>query len=309
MSEHALPHNDADLEAYLHPEGSTHAHALTIQQALTAAQTLGLPRLDAQVLLLHALSREPHDRAWLLAHSDEVLTSVIQEAFASYVQRRLNTEPVAYITGHKEFFGLRLHVDARVLDPRADTETLVEWALSSLADVPAPTVVDLGTGSGAIALALKHARPDAQLSAVDASAVALAVAQANAQQLGLAMTFHHGSWLAPFGAPHAAPPVLFDAIVSNPPYVASDDAHLAALKHEPLSALASGHDGLDDIRLIVRQASQHLKPGGWLLLEHGFDQAHAVQTLLSNQGFQAVQSRPDIAGILRCTGGQWPTVK
>ena len=113
----------------------------TIQQTLTAAQTLGLPRLDAQVLLLHALGREPHDRAWLLAHSDEVLTSVIQEAFASYVQRRLNTEPVAYITGHKEFFGLRLHVDARVLDPRADTETLVEWALSCLADVPAATVV------------------------------------------------------------------------------------------------------------------------------------------------------------------------
>jgi len=249
--------------------------APTVQQALTGAQTLGLPRLDAQVLLLHALGREPHDRAWLLAHNDDVLPTAIQEVFARFVQRRLNTEPVAYITGHKEFFGLRLQVDARVLDPRADTETLVEWALSCLADTPAPSVVDLGTGSGAIALALKHARPDAQLSAVDASADALEVAQANAQRLELAVTFHHGSWLAPFEAPHASQPVLFDAIVSNPPYVANDD----------------------------------LKPGGWLLLEHGFDQAHAVQTLLSNQGFEAVQSRPDIAGILRCTGGQWPTVK
>jgi release factor glutamine methyltransferase len=309
MSEHTSSHNDANLVADLQPEGKAHAHATTLQQALTGAQTLGLPRLDAQVLLLHALGREPHDRAWLLAHSDDVLTSAIQETFANYVQRRLGNEPAAYITGHKEFFGLRLHVDARVLDPRADTETLVEWALSCVADVPAPTVVDLGTGSGAIALALKHARPDAQLSAVDASADALAVAQANAQNLGLAVAFHHGSWLAPFEAPNTDRRSLFDAIVSNPPYVASDDAHLAALKHEPLSALASGHDGLDDIRVIVRQASQHLKPGGWLLLEHGFDQAHAVQTLLSNQGFQAVQSRPDIAGILRCTGGQWPTVK
>jgi release factor glutamine methyltransferase len=282
---------------------------LTVQQALNAAQTLGLPRLDAQVLLLHALGRETHDRAWLLSHNGDVLPASAQAMWHGFVQRRLGTEPVAYITGCKEFFGLRLEVDARVLDPRADTETLVEWALSCLADKPAPRVVDLGTGSGAIALALKHTRPDAQLSAVDASADALNVAQANAHQLGLTVAFHHGSWLSPFESPQAEPPVLFDAIVSNPPYVASDDGHLAALTHEPLSALASGHDGLDDIRHIVRQAKHHLKPGGWLLLEHGFDQAHAVQTLLGNQGFESVQSRPDIAGILRCTGGQWPTVK
>jgi release factor glutamine methyltransferase len=172
-----------------------------------------------------------------------------------------------------------------------------------LADVPAPQVVDLGTGSGAIALALKHTRADATVLAVDASTDALAVASVNAERLGLAVGFQHGSWLSPL-ASH-----MFDAIVSNPPYVASDDAHLAALKHEPLSALASGVDGLDDIRSIVRQASQHLQPGGWLLLEHGYDQAHAVQALLGNQGFVNVQSRPDLAGILRCTGGQWPTVK
>ena len=275
----------------------------TVAQAVAWAQTLGLLRLDAQVLLLHALGRAPQDRAWLLAHGDDPLEAPVPTTFARYAQRRLNTEPVAYITGRKEFFGLTLQVDPRVLDPRADTETLVEWALSCLADTPSPDVVDLGTGSGAIALALKHARPDAQVSAVDASADALVVAIMNAERLALPVEFRHGSWLAPLNGR------TFDAVVSNPPYVASDDAHLAALKHEPLSALASGHDGLDDIRLIVREATQHLKPMGWLLLEHGYDQAHAVQTLLGNQGFVNVQSRPDFAGILRCTGGQWPTVK
>lgn len=276
---------------------------LTVAQAASWAQTLGLPRLDAQVLLLHALGRAPHDRAWLLAHGDDALDAAAQTTFADATQRRLNTEPVAYITGQKEFFGLALQVDKRVLDPRADTETLVEWALSCMADTLTPEVVDLGTGSGAIALALKHSRPDAAVRAVDASADALVVASANAKRLGLAVTFHHGSWLAPLNG-HT-----FDAIVSNPPYVASDDAHLAELKHEPLTALASGADGLDDIRVIVREAVRHLKPNGWLLLEHGFDQAQAVQTLLGNQGFVNVQSRPDLAGILRCTGGQWQTVK
>jgi release factor glutamine methyltransferase len=276
---------------------------LTVAQAAAWAQTLGLPRLDAQVLLLHALGRAPHDRAWLLAHGDDLLDASVQTTFEAHAQRRLNTEPVAYITGQKEFFGLTLHVDHRVLDPRADTETLVEWALSCLADTPSPDVVDLGTGSGAIALALKHSRPDAQVSAVDASAEALSVASANAERLALPVDFHHGSWLAPLNGR------TFDAIVSNPPYVASDDEHLTALKYEPLSALASGADGLDDIRVIVREATQHLKPDGWLLIEHGYDQAHAAQTLLGNQGFVNVQSRPDLAGILRCSGGQWPTVK
>lgn len=278
-------------------------NVLTVAQAASWAQTLGLPRLDAQVLLLHALGRAPHDRAWLLAHGDDALDAAAQTTFADATQRRLNTEPVSYITGQKEFFGLTLQVDKRVLDPRADTETLVEWALSCMADTLTPEVVDLGTGSGAIALALKHSRPDAAVRAVDASADALVVASANAKRLGLAVTFHHGSWLAPLNG-HT-----FDAIVSNPPYVASDDAHLAELKHEPLTALASGADGLDDIRVIVREAVRHLKPNGWLLLEHGFDQAQAVQTLLGNQGFVNVQSRPDLAGILRCTGGQWQTVK
>ncbi len=276
---------------------------LTIAQVLRESHSQGLPRLEAQMLLLHALQRSPNDRAWLLSHADGTLSIEQHCLFTQSMSRRLNHEPVAYITGMKEFFGLTLQVDARVLDPRDDTETLVEWALSCMADVTSPNMVDLGTGSGAIALALKHARPDADVHAVDASSDALVVAQKNARQLQLNITFHHGSWLTKL------PRAKFDAIVSNPPYVAQVDTHLSALKHEPLSALVSGADGLDDIRTIVQQAPAHLKPGGWLLLEHGHDQAHAVQTFLANQGFEAVQSRPDLAGILRCSGGRWPTVK
>lgn len=288
--------------APLHAPGD--APLLCVQQALAWAQTLGLPRLDAQMLLLHAIGRALNDRAWLLMNSDAPLGVETHQSFSQFVQRRLATEPVAYITGQKEFFGLTLQVDARVLDPRADTETLVEWALSCLADVATPQVVDLGTGSGAIALALKHSRPDAQVHAVDASTDALQVAQANAKRLELAVQFHTGSWLSPF-----TKGPMFDAIVSNPPYIASDDAHLASLTHEPLSALASGTDGLEDLRDIVREAPHHLKPGGWLLLEHGYDQAQAVQDLLGNAGFTQVQSHADLAGILRCSGGRWPTVK
>ena len=277
--------------------------ARSLTQAVVWAQQQGLPRLEAHMLLLHALQRSPNDRAWLITHADDALTAAQHEAFVQFTQRRLQLEPVAYITGHKEFFGLPLQVDARVLDPRDDTETLVEWALSCLADVPAPCVVDLGTGSGAIALALKNTRADAHVHAVDCSADALAVARNNAERLQLNITWHHGSWLTPLSH------LPLDAIVSNPPYIAQNDVHLSALHHEPLLALASGVDGLQDIRTIVQQAPQHLKPGGWLLLEHGFDQALAVQTLLSNQGFESVQSRPDLAGILRCTGGRWPTMK
>jgi release factor glutamine methyltransferase len=217
-------------------------------------------------------------------------------------RRRAAGEPVAYLTGRKEFYGLQLAIDARVLDPRPDTETLVDWALEVIAPLPAPSVVDLGTGSGAIALALQHQRPTAQVLAVDASADALAVAQANAQRLALPVRFMQGRWLRGLDD-------RFDAIVSNPPYIAATDPHLAALTHEPLQALASGPDGLDDIRTIVAQAPAHLIHGGWLLLEHGHDQAGAVGALLRAQGFAQVQSRNDLAGIARCTGGQWPTVK
>lgn len=268
----------------------------TLAAALQHATGLGLARLDAQMLLLHALARTPHDRAWLLAHDGDLLDAATHTRFSSALQRRLQGEPLAYITGHQEFYGLDLHVDARVLCPRADTETLVDWALELLA--PDAHVLDLGTGSGAIALALKHQRPHVQMHARDFSTEALAVARANAQHLGLEVAFSLGSWLE--GVTGA-----FDAIVSNPPYIAAADPHLAALAHEPLQALASGTDGLDDLRTIIGQAGERLKPGGWLLLEHGYDQASAVCDLLRSSGFGEVQSRRDLAGIARCSGGHW----
>jgi len=274
----------------------------TVAQALGAAVALGIDRLDAQLLLLHALGRAPHDRAWLLAHDTDALPEAAWPGLSAQLSRRLAGEPVAYLLGEKEFHGLNLQVDARVLVPRPDTETLVEWALQCLEGHAAPRALDLGTGSGAIALALQHARPDAQVDAVDASADALAVAEANARRLGLPVRFAHAHWLD--GAASG-----YTVIASNPPYIAANDPHLPALRHEPSSALVAGADGLDDIRQIVRTAPDHLAPGGWLLLEHGHDQAMAVRQLLAERGFTEVQSREDLAGIQRCSGGIWRTVK
>ncbi len=288
-----------------------------LAQTLAALQAGGLERLDAQLLLLHVLGQPPHQRGWLLAHDTDVLSPERAMVLKLLAQRRLSGEPLAYITGQKEFFGLMLQVDARVLVPRPDTETLVNWALEALSDPsfsPAtpPTsgrgqghqrVLDLGTGSGAIALALKASHPELQVHAIDFSLDALAVAQANAQRLQLDATFSQGAWFA--GLSNNA--LKFDCIVSNPPYIAARDPHRAALTHEPLQALASGPDGLDDIRQIITHAPEHLKPHGWLLLEHGYDQAQAVRALLTSAGFDAVQSRQDLAGIERCSGGQWLT--
>ncbi|WP_418514932.1 peptide chain release factor N(5)-glutamine methyltransferase [Delftia sp. PS-11] len=273
----------------------------TVQQALLHAQAMGLARIDAQLLLLHVTGREKAGRAWLLTHDQDLLDAAQASAYAALCARRLDAEPVAYLIGHKEFYGLELAVDARVLDPRPDTETLVDWALELMpADGAACRVADLGTGSGAIALALQSQRPAACVWAVDASAGALAVAQANAQRLALPVRFAQGSWLEPLAGQPA-----FGLIVSNPPYIREDDPHLAALVHEPLSALASGTDGLADIRAIIAQAPARLAAGGWLLLEHGWDQAEAVAALLHAAGFGQVQHRHDLAGVARCTGGQW----
>ncbi|SDY66351.1 [protein release factor]-glutamine N5-methyltransferase [Variovorax sp. YR634] len=274
----------------------------TVAQALTAAVALGIDRLDAQLLLLHALGRAPHDRAWLLAHDTDAMPDSAWSALAAQLSRRRAGEPVAYLLGEKEFHGLNLQVDARVLVPRPDTETLVEWALQCLEGHAAPRALDLGTGSGAIALALQHARPDAQVDAVDASADALTVAQANARRLGLPVRFTQANWLD--GADSG-----YTVIASNPPYIAAGDPHLPALRHEPSSALVAGTDGLDDIRQIVQNAPTHLAEGGWLLLEHGHDQAAAARQLLAARGFAEVQSRDDLAGIQRCSGGIWRTVK
>lgn len=271
---------------------------MTIAQALRHTQAQGLDRLDAQLLVLHALGRDLQERAWLLAHDNDPLSQAATSALAATTARRVNAEPLAYITGHKEFFGLDLLVDARVLVPRPDTETLVEWALEIVPEHLSANVIDLGTGSGAIALALKATRPALVVHALDYSHDALAVAQTNAQRLALDVQFTHGSWLEGITA-------QFDVVVSNPPYIAQGDHHLDALTAEPLQALASGADGLDAIRQIVTQSPQQLRPGAWLLIEHGFDQASAVRTLLARAGFESVQSRKDLAGIERCSGGQW----
>lgn len=268
-------------------------------ESLQRAQAMGLERMDAQLLHLFALGREPYDRAWLVAHDTDELDCEVLQRLEALLARRAAGEPLAYITGTKAFFGLSLQVDARVLDPRADTETLVEWALELLPQGTPARVLDLGTGSGAIALALQHARPCVQVEAVDASADALAVAQDNACRLNLPVQFSLSHWMDAVTGP-------FALIVSNPPYVAEGDPHLAALKHEPLQALTSGPDGLDDILQIIAQAPTHLAPGGWLLLEHGWDQATAVQALLRRAGWEQVQSRRDLAGIERCTGGRMP---
>lgn len=272
--------------------------APTLAQLLLDLQARGLDRLDAQLLLLHALQRDPRQRAWLLAHDTDPMEAPALARLQALAGRRLLGEPLAYLTGHKEFFGLDLQVDARVLVPRPDTETLVDWALTLL---PAPGLqaLDLGTGSGAIALALKASRPDLQVSAIDFSEAALSVAQANARRLQLDVRFSQGSWLAGVTA-------TFDLIAANPPYIAANDPHLSALTFEPLQALTSGADGLDDLRCIIAQAPACLRPGGWLLLEHGYDQAPAVCALLLAAGFCAVQSRNDLNNIARCSGGQQP---
>jgi release factor glutamine methyltransferase len=269
-------------------------------RALAGACSAGIDRLDAQLLMLHALDKSAAERAWLVAHDQDALPAVAAARFTALCARRAQGEPLAYLLGRKEFFGLTLAVDARVLIPRPDTETLVNWALTLLPVAPSSAkVLDLGTGSGAVALALKHARPHSAVLAIDACEQALCVARANALSLGLEVTMTSSCWLESVSG-------VFDLIVSNPPYVREGDPHLAALGHEPLQALTAGADGLDDLRQIIAQAPAHLADGGWLLLEHGYDQADAVSLLLREGGFEAVSSRPDLAGILRCTGGRWP---
>ena len=279
------------------------------EQALQAARTLGLDRLDAQLLLLHTLGRPDSDRAWLLAHDDDLLPAPAADAFRRLSLRRAAGEPLAYIVGYKDFFGLRFGVDARVLVPRPDTETLVQWALDVAEKVAGETlrVLDLGTGSGAIAVAVaatlaKNRRlgvPAATVSAVDFSAAALAVAADNARVLQADVQFFQSQWFDKVSG-------HYHLIASNPPYIADADPHLAALGHEPLNALTAGRDGLSDIRQIVQFAPDHLHPGGWLLLEHGYGHASAVRELLVQRGFTQVQVRMDLASIARCSGGQWP---
>ncbi len=271
---------------------------MQVMSALQAMQDKGLPRLDAQMLLLHLLQKPTNDRAWLMSHDTDELTTLPQQTLEGLIHRRLSGEPVAYIVGAREFFGLNFKVTPDVLVPRPDTEVVVEWALEVISRAPTPDVLDLGTGSGAIGLAIKHSRPQAEVTLVDASQAALDVACSNAALLGLAVHDLRSNWFESVPSNES-----FDLIVSNPPYIVDGDAHLAALKHEPLMALTSGADGLDAIRCIVQGAPEHLKQGGWLLLEHGYDQAETVRELLQGRGFTQVSSRLDLNGIERCTGG------
>ena len=287
------------------PGSPRSGQAPTVSDLLAQARRAGVDRLDAQ-LLLGRLLQQP--RAWLIAHDDHALAGTQAEDFMAQLAERARGVPLAYLLGEREFHGLTLRVTPDVLVPRPDTEVLVDWTLELLAgqdrgapladhSTP-PTVADLGTGSGAIALALKHAWPTALVCAVERSPAALAVARANGQHLGLPVEWLQGDWFTPLADRR------FDLIVSNPPYIDGADAHLAALHAEPIAALTPGPDGLAALRVLARGAPSHLQPGGWLLLEHGHDQGAAVRSLLQAAGLEQVQTRRDLGGQERCTAGR-----
>jgi release factor glutamine methyltransferase len=257
-----------------------------------------LDPVDAELLLAHALGRS---RTWLFSHGDSIVDAAQAMRFEALVARRGAGEPVAYLTGRRGFWRFDLAVSPATLIPRPETEFLVELALERMPERTSLRVADLGTGSGAIALSLAFERPHAQVVATDASEAALAVARANADALGLRnVEFRGGDWCTPLDGE------AFDLIASNPPYIASADPHLARgdLRFEPTSALASGADGLDAIRVIARDAPRHLHRGGWLLLEHGWEQGGAVRMLLEAAGFGEVATAQDLESRDRVTYGR-----
>jgi release factor glutamine methyltransferase len=261
---------------------------LTVQEALRAS---ALEAREARLLLAAATG---FSETAVLAFPEKDLPRESEKSYLEFVSRRAGGEPIAYILGRKEFYGVELLVNPAVLIPRPETELLVDLALQR----DFSKAVDLGTGCGAIALAVKRNRPRAGVLAVEASAAALQVAKRNAVKLGLEVEFRHGRWFEPVAGER------FDLIVSNPPYVAARDPHLAGLRYEPAAALVSGSDGLDAIREIVRQAPAHLVDGGWLLLEHGMGQDAAVRDLLRLAGLEEIATWPDLAGIPRVSGGR-----
>lgn len=268
-----------------------------VRSMLTAATEQLGERIDAELLLLHVVQKP---RSWLFTHADDVLDGDIQATYAALVKRRAVGEPVAYIVGRRGFWSLDLEVTPATLIPRPETELLVELALQRLPFDAACSVADLGTGSGAIALAIARERPRARVIATDASTAALAVAQRNAQRHAIGnVAFVHGDWLVPLAGQR------FDLIVSNPPYIEAADPHLTQgdLRHEPASALASGSDGLDDIRSIVRDARVHLHPDAWLLFEHGWNQGEAVRQLLADAGYAGAFTAQDLERRDRISGG------
>ncbi|MBS0569685.1 MAG: peptide chain release factor N(5)-glutamine methyltransferase [Proteobacteria bacterium] len=254
-------------------------------------------RGEGELLLMHALGV---DRAWLIAHRDDVVAPALAGQVRCCVSRRVAGEPVAYIVGHRGFHALDLALTPDVLIPRPETELLVDLALRWIPQGEKVDIADLGTGSGAVALAIAHARAQTRVLATDASAAAMDVARGNAARLGIGnVEFARGDWCAALGVR------CFDGIVSNPPYIADADAHLAQgdLRFEPRMALAAGADGLDAIRSIVRDAPEHLHAGGWLVLEHGHDQGAAVRALLQQSGFVDVFTERDLEGRERVSGG------
>ncbi|MEO8740822.1 MAG: peptide chain release factor N(5)-glutamine methyltransferase [Casimicrobiaceae bacterium] len=268
------------------------------QRVRGALASSGLVPSEGRVLLAHVLNR---DRSWLIAHSDDELTPAQAKAFEALTRRRHNGAPIAYLTGRREFYGLDLEVSPAVLIPRPETELLVELALEHIGEGDSARVLDLGSGSGAIALAIAHRRPRCSVVGVDVSVEALATARSNAQRLNVSnVTFVESDWF------DNVPRDGFALIVSNPPYVANDDTHLAQgdLRFEPPGALKGGVDGLAAIRKIVAGAGGFLAPGGWLLIEHGYNQAESVQALLVETGYSSLESRRDLAGILRVTFGR-----
>lgn len=279
--------------------------ALTLATAKLAARVGGQDgAMDARLLLQHVLGV---NRAWLIAHPDAALQANRDAEFQALLARRLDGEPIAYLIQCREFYGLTLHVTPATLIPRPDSETLVDAALAkipNLASTPI-TVLDLGTGSGAIALAIAYNRPQATVLAVDAASDALAVAKHNAANLKLNnVQFALSNWYVGLAEQR------FDMIVSNPPYIADNDPHLsqADLRFEPMHALAAGTDGLDDLRQIIENSLLHLKPQGWLMLEHGYDQAAAVRELMAHAGLVDVSTRQDLGGNDRVTLGKNPLI-
>ncbi len=261
---------------------------MTVAQAIAAS---GIDAREARLLLAEVCG---FSQASLVASPEQEIPFEVENAFLELTKKRINGEPVAYILGRREFYGLELSVNPSVLIPRPETELLVDFALERRP----PSMLDLGTGSGAIAIAVKFNSPQTRVVAVDADLAALLTAKRNAAKFNVDIDFRHGRWFAPVAGER------FDLIVANPPYVASGDPHLEALRFEPRGALVSGPDGLDSIRDIVGNAAPHLVSGAWLLLEHGLGQEGAVRALLEAAGLESIATWPDLAGIARVSGGK-----
>jgi release factor glutamine methyltransferase len=274
---------------------------LALEQALKQLNKCNSEaRLESEILLCHLLGK---NRAYLIAHPEEVINPTLLDQYQQLVNQRTQGVPIAYLTGSRDFWSLSLKVNKHTLIPRPETERLVELTLELVSDKPNTPILDLGTGSGAIALALAKERPQWNIIACDSSTEALKIAKENAQDLGISnVSFYHSNWF------NTLPKQNYQAIVSNPPYIAEDDPHLKQgdLRFEPLNALASSQDGLADLQYIINQSYNYLLPNGLLLLEHGYEQKIAISTILNRLGYKNIQCWQDIQGHDRVSGGWRP---